>query len=260
MEINRLAYIYSPVTSREKPTHESETLITRAEVAARLGVSTSTVRRFEGELLHPSKGADGVNRFRPEDVAAVAMTLLGQKPAKAKTKASRNGSGASTRHRTPGEVAAEVFERLEQRQSLAEIVVGARVTPDLVRELHREWQRGLIEGELERDKPVLPGGDFRKKRERHVKQAELAAMLGALNLGTNTRISVARNLGTDDIVYDEEVRRLVELGGFTVQGPIGIDEIVRRYGAGDYRVTAYRLEPRGLLWEVLVSIESAERR
>jgi hypothetical protein len=231
-------------------------LLTRADVAARLGVSTSTVRRYEGDLLHPTKGADGVNRFDSTEVAALAMTLLGQKPPKAKTKPTRGTDAPRAAARTPGEVAAEVFERLEQRQSLAEIVIGAQVTPDLVRELHREWQRGLIEGELEQEAPVLPAGEFRRKRERIVTQAELDALLANLPLGTNTRLSIARSLGLDDYIDGGEVRRLVEMGGFIVQGPIAVADLLHRYGAGEFRVTAYGLEPPGLLWEIVGTIAS----
>jgi hypothetical protein len=229
--------------------------LTRADVAARLGVSTSTVRRYEGDQLHPQKGPDGVNRFDPQEVAALAMKLLGQKPAKPKAKGERNTDKLRTPTRTPGDIAADVFERLEQRQSLAEIVVGVRVTPELVRELHREWQRGLVEGELDREMPILPAGESIHKRERIVKQPDLEAMLAALALGKNTRISVARSLGINDYINDgHEVRRLVELGGFVVQGPFAVDELLQRYGAGEYRVTAYALDPPGLLWEVLSSI------
>jgi hypothetical protein len=244
------------VDQRDEPEQsEGDKLLTRAEVAARLGVSTSTVRRYEGELLHPQKGADGVNRFDPQEVAVLAMTLLGQRGAKQKPKGARNTDRPRATGRTPGDVAAEVFERLEQRQSLAEIVIGVRVTPEAVRELHREWQRGLIEGELDRETPVLPSGDVLRKRERHVKQADLDAMLAALDLGKNTRISVARGFGIIDYINDgEDVRRLVELGGFIVQGPIGVDELLRRYGPGEYRVTAYAIDQPGLLWEVITSI------
>ena len=235
---------------------ERDKLLTRADVAARLGVSTSTVRRYEGDMLHPEKGPDGVNRFDPREVATVAITLLGQKLPKQKPKDARNADKPRTSSRTPDDIAAEVFERFEQRQSLAEIVIGVRVAPEVVRELFREWQRGLVEGELEREKPILPAGPSRIKAERHVKQADLTAMLAALPLGSNTRLSVARSLGTNDYVDGEEVRRLVELGGFVVQGAIAVDEILRRYGRGDYRVTAYALDPPGLLWEVIVTISA----
>lgn len=246
----------TPPTRAPVAEHPAKNHLTRAEVAARLGVSTSTVRRYEGELLHPDKGADGINRFDPAEVAALAMTLLGQKSPKASSKQTRNVDKPRTAPRTPGDIAAEVFERLEQRQSLAEIVIGVRVAPDLVRELHREWQRGLIEGELERDTPVLPSGEMRQKRERIMKQPELAAMLASIPLGINTRISIARSLGVDDYVDGGEVRRLVELGGFIVQGPTSAEELLRRYGPGEYRVTIYCLDPAGLLWEVICSIGS----
>ncbi len=235
---------------------ESDTLLTRADVAARLGVSTSTVRRYEGDLLHPQKGPDGVNRFDPQEVAALAMTLLGQRPVKPKAKGARNGDKPRMLARTPGDVAAEVFERLEQRQSLAEIVIGVRVAPEVVRDLHREWQRGLIEGELDRQTPVLPAGELLRKRERYVKQPDLEAMLAGLELGKNTRLSFARSLGLNDYINDEgdETRRLVELGGFIVQGPIAVEELLRRYGPGEYRVSAYAFDPPGLIWEVITSI------
>lgn len=45
---------------------------------------------------------------------------------------------------------------------------------------------------------------------------------------------------------------MVELGGFVVSGPCDLGEITFRYGRGDYRVSAYRFEPAGLVWEVVV--------
>jgi hypothetical protein len=37
-----------------------------------------------------------------------------------------------------------------------------------------------------------------------------------------------------------------------IAGPCTSDQITRRYGPGNYRVTAYGFEPAGLRWEVLV--------
>jgi len=48
----------------------------------------------------------------------------------------------------------------------------------------------------------------------------------------------------------------VELGGFHVPGPCETTEITRRFGVGDYRITAYGFDPPGVRWEVLVEIES----
>lgn len=107
--------------------------------------------------------------------------------------------------------------------------------------------------------PVLPAGERLRKRERHVTQADLEVMLAALDLGKNTRISIARSFGIMDYINDgEDVRRLVELGGFIVQGPIAVAELLRRYGPGEYRVSAYAFDPPGLLWEVLSPIRSRD--
>jgi hypothetical protein len=52
-------------------------MLTRAQVAARLGKSIATVRRMEGIELHPRKGTDGVHRFNPVEVATVARAPRG---------------------------------------------------------------------------------------------------------------------------------------------------------------------------------------
>jgi hypothetical protein len=39
-----------------------------------------------------------------------------------------------------------------------------------------------------------------------------------------------------------------------VSGSIAIADMVARVGAGEYRVSAYSFEPRGLRWEVLVRL------
>jgi hypothetical protein len=219
-------------------------------VAERLGVSVSTVRRYEGERLHPTIGADGVRTFDPAEVAALAAEVLDAAPGL------RNARPAPAPELPAGELAARVFERLEQRQSLTEIVVGLRVTPATVRELHREWQLGLMEGELQHRKPVVPVDDYRRERERFVSAAAFAGLLADLPLGQRTRISVARNLG-EYMVEQGEARCVVELGGFVVLGPIEPTDIASRYGSGDYRVTAYGFEPAGVRWEVFTGIDRA---
>jgi len=216
-------------------------------------MSTSTVRRYEGDKLQPIRGADGVNRFDAKAVAELAASLLNGNGGKPPRKPRRNAAAAAPDvKRTEGEIAAEVFDRLEQRQSLAEIVVGVRVPPDVVRELHRQWQLGLIEGELERDKPVLPVGEVLTQQERHVSQRELHDLLASLPAGP-TRLSIARDLGAGFETGSGSTRHLVELGGFLVFGPATTKQIVDRYGGGAFRITAYGLEPRGLRWEVLVA-------
>lgn len=240
--------------ARRPPQDPGDKPLTRVDVAARLGVSTSTVRRYEGDLLHPTKGVNGVNQFDAAEIAALAVKLLEQRSPKAKRWDARSGGKRTVPERTAGDIASEVFERLEQRQSLAEIVVGLRVAPAVVRELHREWQRGLVEGELEREQPVLPAGQNRRARERVVDEPTLAALIAALPRNSPTRISAARDFGTEEEIDAGPVRRIVELGGFVVHGPFSTDELVDRYGPGAFRVTAYGLDPRGVRWEVLATI------
>ena len=76
----------------------------------------------------------------------------------------------------------------------------------------------------------------------------------------STRLSVARIQG-EFMIPDEnsangfvEYRNLTELGGFTVSGPVALADLVARVGAGEYRVSAYRLRSCGLRWEVLVRL------
>jgi transcriptional regulator with XRE-family HTH domain len=239
--------------------------LTRAEVCERLGVSLSTVRRWEGSRLHPRQGPGGVRLFDPAEVAALAAELANDAPGSASASTRQAASGARRARpepppeRTPGELAALVFERLEQRQTLAEIVVGLRVPPALVRELHREWLVGLTEGELQRPEPLLPTDDQRRARERHVKADGLARLLADLPMNTRTRISLARDVG--EAFFGEgpngfplEARNVVELGGFVVMGPIETSEIARRFGAGDFRITAYGFDPPGVRWEVFATI------
>jgi len=47
-------------------------MLTRAQVAARLGRSVATVRRLEGVVLHPSRGRRGVRLFEKDEVDRVA--------------------------------------------------------------------------------------------------------------------------------------------------------------------------------------------
>jgi hypothetical protein len=141
-----------------------------------------------------------------------------------------------------------VFERFEQRQSLAEIVVGLRVSPDVVRGLFDQWCIGLTEGHLRhaREPNAARVGDVER-----VRPERLASMLASLPEGEVTRVSVARL--RDPLMYGEhDYICVTELGGFHVSGPCETNEILRRHGPGAYRVTAYGLDPAGVRWEVLV--------
>ena len=39
-----------------------------------------------------------------------------------------------------------------------------------------------------------------------------------------------------------------------MSGPVTVADILARVGAGEYRVSAYGFEPRGLRWEVFVRL------
>jgi hypothetical protein len=108
--------------------------LTRGKVAEILGVSLATVRRMEGKTLHPRR-VDGAWRFDPEDVARVQRTA---KP-------------PANRKLTSGDLAAKLFHRFDQGQSLRKVVEECHQEPDLVRNLYREWATPL--GETPDDPP-----------------------------------------------------------------------------------------------------------
>lgn len=230
--------------------------LTRDDVAKRLGVSISTVRRLEGTRLHPSIDDKSVRRFKASDVERLAKEL------EAEQRSPRNAQQAVVRaaEMSKGELAALVFERLEQRHSLSEIVIALRVPPEDVRELYHAWLVGLWSGELQRSEPALPARHTDQDAIRYVTPVQLAQLLAALPSNQSTRISIARMIG-EFVIPEEasgngfvEYRNLCELGGFDVPGPISVADIRARVGVGEYRVSAYGFEPRGLRWEVFVRL------
>ena len=233
--------------------------LTRDDVAKRLGVSVSTVQRLEGSKLHPLIGENGVRRFKPNDVEQLAVVLA------AGRNTPRNAEKAVVRaiELTKGEVAALVFERLEQRHSLAEIVIALRVPPEEVRELYHTWLVGLWAGELQRSEPALPARNTDPDAARRISRERFAQLLAAVPEKHSTRISIARVIGEYAVPDDTsfvEYRNLAELGGFVVSGPIAVSEITSRFGAGEYRISAYALDAPGIRWEVFVTLDEASER
>ena len=226
--------------------------LTRAQVAERLGVSISTVRRYEGERLRPEVGEGDVRWFDAAKVAALAAELANEAPRPRLRNAGR-ASGAAPASRSADELAALVFERFEQRQSLAEIVLGVRISPDRVRALHAQWCQGLIEGQLRMEsRPWVPlDRDYVRRSP-----DQLAALLAELPHAL-TRISVGRYRGeymaTTPEDTDGSFAHISELGGFHVSGPCDPTVITERFGNGSYRVSAYGFDPPMLRWEVLVA-------
>ncbi|MEY4581493.1 MAG: hypothetical protein RL701_6196 [Pseudomonadota bacterium] len=145
---------------------------TRQQVAHRLQISVSSVRRLEGTRLQPVQDEAGVWRFEPAEVEE----LVQDGPVKRRR--------APERHRdcqNAGEAAAHVFRLFGAGKSLRDIVVEARQTPERVRELYREWLLGLREGERRRHERL------ERERERREQMEDERAHFGddpsAKNLG-----------------------------------------------------------------------------
>ena len=215
--------------------------LTRSEVADMLGVSISSVRRLERDRLHPERGPDGTHYFAPTEVTALATALAAERRTKPSV-------APPTPKLSAGEIAARAFECFEQRYSLAEVVISLRIEPQVVRELFHEWLVGLTQGELQRKAPALPP----EQAAIRITEDELAVLLAALPAGESTRISVARFVSeyqTDGMIHLE----VVELGGLVTNGPLRIKDLTNRFGFNAFRVSAYSLHRRSLLWEAHLS-------
>jgi hypothetical protein len=128
----------------QDPTSATHHTLTRAQVAARLGISTTSVRRLEWDELHPVQDARGVWRFDPNEVAALAP-----RPQRTpREPGSQQAEQLATRRR--GRLAARVFLMFTRDRSLVDIVVATKQPPDVVRELYREWSATLAESEWDR--------------------------------------------------------------------------------------------------------------
>jgi hypothetical protein len=126
-------------------------LLTRKQVADRLGVSVFKVRSMEGKALHPSR-EKGVHYFDPEEVAAVARTF-GPRP--------RRG-----RERGDGEIAMLVFRAFEEGKDLRDVVLELVLAPEKVRALYREWREpDLEEHEVRRRKLERIEAERRREEE-----------------------------------------------------------------------------------------------
>ncbi|MCG8421048.1 MAG: hypothetical protein MJE77_24260 [Proteobacteria bacterium] len=216
--------------------------LTRSQVADYLGVSVSTVRRMEGGELHPTTDERGVRHFDPEEVLKVAQSIQS-------ATVSQKGSGLKL---SPGELAAEIFERFEQRHSLSEIVRELRLEPRKVRAMYHEWRTSLERAEQLRRHHPAPASSVQAYLE---SRKRIDQLLAELPEGQPTRISVAlggtkvwsKEFKQDVVIYDE-------LGGFVTQGPLKPSDIRARFGEGQFRITAYSLVEHRVLWEVAAGV------
>ncbi len=116
----------TPTARRGGGTHpESPRFLTRSQVASRLGVAITTVRRLENKgRLHPRRTKRGF-LFRIEEI-------------------NRIEPGYASRARSPrplqtGEIAARAFELFEHGKGLRDVVIILRQPPEAVRELYRQY-------------------------------------------------------------------------------------------------------------------------
>lgn len=109
-------------------TPSSGKLLKRSQAARLLGVSVSTLRRREGEVLKPIVGSDGVHLFDEAEVRAVTVTM--------RARAAMTAMGASA-----GDTAADVFTLLDDGAHPVDIVKRLRLTPDVVVALQDQWSR-----------------------------------------------------------------------------------------------------------------------
>jgi hypothetical protein len=120
--------------------------LSRRTAAARLGISTSSLRRLEDDLLlNPVMDERGVYRFDPEEIEG----LVGRVPIQAR--GARQTTPDERDAARAGRIAAKVFRYFARNRSLAEIVVATKQPPDRIRALYHEWVTSLEIGELDRD-------------------------------------------------------------------------------------------------------------
>jgi hypothetical protein len=117
--------------------------LTRRQVAKRLGVSTSTVRRMEFVRLNPAPDERGVWRFDPAE-------LDGIEPRIQVAKIRARMSDEELARRREGQLAARVFRMFARGASLAQIVVTMKQPPERIRALYHEWMVSLDEAEWNR--------------------------------------------------------------------------------------------------------------
>jgi hypothetical protein len=120
--------------------------LTRREAADRLGISTSSVRRLEDNLLlTPVMDAGGGWRFD----AAQVDGLQGRVPIRAR--GPRATPVEEREAARAGRIAAKVFRLFAGYRSLPDIVAATKQPPERIRALYHEWITSLELGEVRRD-------------------------------------------------------------------------------------------------------------
>jgi hypothetical protein len=140
----RIPRLYSRkmLTVEGEEAGKSPYTLTRRDVAARLGVSVSSVRRMEFDRLHPQEDEHGVWRFDPAELEGMPV----RQPV-----APRRGASVKARAQArEGRVAARVFRMFARHWTLPQIVVATGQPPHVVRRLFHEWSTSLEVAEWSR--------------------------------------------------------------------------------------------------------------
>lgn len=121
-------------------------MVTRGQAAKILGVSLSTVRRMEGNELHPEIEPDDTRVFEVAEVERVAATRrascssaqtgpagdISDEPAAQTTDSEGNKLNE-------GQLAALIFQDLEDGYLASDIVRRRELPPDVVTRIHAQW-------------------------------------------------------------------------------------------------------------------------
>lgn len=102
-------------------------LLTRAQVARRLGMSLSSVRRMEGEQLKPIVDARGVHHFEETEIQAVFVRV--------------RRARAPHDERADGTLAAAAFTLFRRGADVIAVVKELHETPEKIEQLFEEWKR-----------------------------------------------------------------------------------------------------------------------
>ena len=106
-------------------------MLTRGQVAKRLGKSIATVRRMEGNELHPARDERGVLRFSAEEVERLVSSRDGE------------GQGAVTLARRSSWLDDELASRDEK--TIEEVVVGEQGDNEQARDFDDRVRRAAAE-------------------------------------------------------------------------------------------------------------------
>ena len=109
------------------PAGPSGRLLTRGQVARRLGTSLSTVRRMEGEQLKPIIGPRGVHYFEETEIQAVFVRV--------------RRALMPDNERADGTLAAAAFALFQRGDDVVAVVKELREAPEKIEALLRRWKR-----------------------------------------------------------------------------------------------------------------------